>query len=80
VCTVTGTISGHTTPVLRDTLTKARRDDNTHLVIGLSTVTSMDATGLYVLFEALGNITAAVTWQSSSTLIPQPSMNCTSLL
>lgn len=54
VCTVTGKISGHTTPVLRDARTEARRDDSAHLVIDLSAVMSMDATGLYVLFEALG--------------------------
>ena len=53
VCTVTGTISADTSPVLRDALTQARRDDNAHLVIDLSAVTSMDATGLYALFEAL---------------------------
>jgi anti-anti-sigma factor len=53
VCTVTGKISGNTTPVLRDALTRARRDDNVHLVIDLSAVTSMDATGLYVFFEVL---------------------------
>ncbi len=53
VCTVTGKISGDTTPVLREALTQARRDDNAHLIIDLSAVTSMDATGLYALFEAL---------------------------
>ncbi len=53
VCTVTGKLSGDTTPVLRDALTEARRDDNAHLVIDLSAVTSMDPTGLYALFEAL---------------------------
>ncbi len=53
VCTVTGKISRDTTSLLRDALTQARRDDNAHLVIDLSAVTSMDATGLYVLFEAL---------------------------
>ena len=51
---MTGKISGDTAPVLRDALTAARRDDNAHLVIDLSAVTSMDATGLYALFEALG--------------------------
>ncbi|MDQ4093464.1 MAG: STAS domain-containing protein [Actinomycetota bacterium] len=51
---MTGTISG-TAPVLRDALIRARRDDNPHLVIDLSAVTSMNATGLYVLFEALKN-------------------------
>jgi anti-anti-sigma factor len=53
VCTVTGKISGDATPVLREALTDARRDDNAHLVIDLSAVTSMDAIGLYALFEAL---------------------------
>jgi anti-anti-sigma factor len=51
---VTGKISAATSPVLGDALTQARRDDNAHLVIDLSAVTSMDATGLYALFEALG--------------------------
>jgi anti-anti-sigma factor len=50
---VTGKISGDATPVLREALTDARRDDNAHLVIDLSAVTSMDAIGLYALFEAL---------------------------
>jgi anti-anti-sigma factor len=50
---VTGKISGDTSPVLRDALTQARCNDNAHLVIDLSAVTSMDATGLYALFEAL---------------------------
>ena len=53
VGTVTGKISGDTSPVLRDALTQARCNDNAHLVIDLSAVTSMDATGLYALFEAL---------------------------
>jgi anti-anti-sigma factor len=53
VCTVIGKISGDVTPVLRAALTDARRDDNAHLVIDLSAVTSMDAIGLYVFFEAL---------------------------
>ncbi len=53
VCTVTGTINADTTPVLRNALAQAHRDDNAHLVIDLSAVTSMDATGLYTLFETL---------------------------
>lgn len=53
VCTVTGKISGDTAPVLRDALIQAHRDDNAHLVIDLSAVKSMDATGLYTFFEAL---------------------------
>jgi anti-anti-sigma factor len=53
VCTVAGKISADTSLVLREVLAQACRGDNTHLVIDLSTVTSMDATGLYVLFETL---------------------------
>ena len=54
VCTVTGTLDTGTTPVLRDALVEARRDDNTHLIIDLSTLTSMDtdSAGLYTLLEA----------------------------
>ncbi len=54
VCTVTGRLNTDTTPVLRDALVEARRDDNTHLVIDLSTLTSMDmdSAGLYTLLEA----------------------------
>ena len=53
VCTVTGTMNPDTVAVLNDALAGARRDDHSHLVIDLSAVTSMDATGLYTLFEAL---------------------------
>jgi anti-sigma B factor antagonist len=52
VCTVTGQINRDTAPVLRDALVAARRDDNAHLVIDLSAVTSMDSAGLYTLLEA----------------------------
>jgi anti-anti-sigma regulatory factor len=54
VCTVTGKLGTGTTPVLRDALVEARRDDNTHLIIDLSTLTSMDtdSVGLYTLLEA----------------------------
>ncbi|MDQ4093901.1 MAG: STAS domain-containing protein [Actinomycetota bacterium] len=54
VCTVTGTLNTDTAPVLRDALVEARRDDNAHLVIDLSTITSMDmdSAGLYTLLEA----------------------------
>ncbi len=54
VCTVTGKLNTDTTPVLRNALIEARRDDNTHLVIDLSTITSMDmdSAGLYTLLEA----------------------------
>ena len=53
VCTIIGKIDMDTTPVLRDVLAEARGDDNAHLVIDLSAVSSMDTTGLYVLFKAL---------------------------
>ena len=52
VCTVTGFIAADTTAILRDALAKACGDDNAHLVINLSTVTSMDSAGLYALLEA----------------------------
>ncbi|MCA1694726.1 MAG: STAS domain-containing protein, partial [Actinobacteria bacterium] len=54
VCTVTGTLNTATTPVLRDALVEAQRDDNAHLVIDLSTIMSMDvdAAGLHTLLEA----------------------------
>ncbi|MDT7594666.1 MAG: hypothetical protein QOJ06_212 [Pseudonocardiales bacterium] len=54
VCTVTGELGTGTTSVLRDALVEARRDDNTHLIIDLSTITSMDtdSAGLHTLLEA----------------------------
>ena len=54
VCTVSGTLNADTTPALRDALVEARRDDNAHLVIDLSTIASMDmdSAGLYTLLEA----------------------------
>lgn len=54
VCTVTGTLHMGTTPVLREALVEAQRDDNAHLVIDLSTIISMDvnAASLYTLLEA----------------------------
>ncbi len=52
VCTVTGTVDWNTTPLVRNALTEARQDDNIHLVIDLSAVTSMDAAGPYTLLEA----------------------------
>ncbi|HEY3896775.1 MAG TPA: STAS domain-containing protein [Pseudonocardiaceae bacterium] len=52
VCTVTGLIDADTKAILRDALAKACGDDNAHLVINLSPVTSMDSTGLYALLEA----------------------------
>jgi hypothetical protein len=36
LCTVTGAVNWNTTPLVRDALTEARRDDNVHLVIDLS--------------------------------------------
>jgi anti-anti-sigma factor len=52
VCTVTGTINKNTMPILRDALTEARRDNNAHLVIDLSAVTSINSAGLHTLLEA----------------------------
>jgi anti-anti-sigma factor len=52
VCTVTGTVNWNTTSLMRDALTTARQNDNAHLVIDLSAVTSMDAAGPYTLLEA----------------------------
>ncbi len=78
VCTAVGKIDMDTTPVLRDALTEARGDDNAHLVIDLSAVTSMDSAGLYVLFEALhkhniggGGHLAAVIDTNSRRAIPE---------
>ncbi len=54
VCTVTGTLHIDTTPVLREALVDAQRDDNAHLIIDLSTIISMDvnADSLYTLLQA----------------------------
>lgn len=52
VCTVAGAVDWNTTPLLSRALSKARRDDNAHLVIDLSAVTSMDSAGPYTLLEA----------------------------
>jgi anti-anti-sigma factor len=52
VCTGAGAVDWNTTPLVRDALTEARRDDNVHLVIDLSAVTSMDSAGPYTLLEA----------------------------
>jgi anti-anti-sigma regulatory factor len=38
--------------ILRNALAEGRQDDNAHLVIDLSTVTSLDPVGLYTLLEA----------------------------
>lgn len=51
-CTVTGAVTWNTRPLLSNALTQARHDDNTHLVIDLSAVTSMDSAGPYTLLEA----------------------------
>ncbi len=55
VCTVIGTVNSDTTPILREALTKVRQDHSVHLVIDLSTVTSLDSSGLYALLEARHN-------------------------
>lgn len=52
VCTVTGVVDWNTRPVVKNALTQARQDDNAHLVIDLSAVTSMDAACPYTLLEA----------------------------
>ena len=79
VCTVTGKLDKGTTPVLRDALAEARRDDNAHLVIDLSTIISMDvdAVSLYTLLEARythdisGNGLMAVVVDSNSQAISE---------
>lgn len=77
VCTVTGEIDTDTASVLQDTLIKAARDDNAHLVIDLSAITFMDSAGLYALFMARhkhnigGNGYLAVVIDSNSQAIPQ---------
>jgi anti-anti-sigma regulatory factor len=52
VCTITGAVTWNTRPLLSNALTQARHDNNTHLVIDLSAVTSMDSAGPYTLLEA----------------------------
>lgn len=52
MCTVTGVVDWNTRPVVKNALTQARQDDNAHLVIDLSAVTSMDAACPYTLLEA----------------------------
>ena len=52
VCSVTGAVDWNARPVLTKALTDARQDDNAHLVIDLSAVTSMDSAGPYTLLEA----------------------------
>jgi anti-anti-sigma factor len=52
VCTVTGTVDWTTRAVVKNALTQARQDDNEHLVVDLSAVTSMDSACPYTLLEA----------------------------
>lgn len=52
VCTIAGIVNPDTMRVVQDALNEARLDGNAHLVIDLSTVTSMDAAGPYILLEA----------------------------
>ena len=52
VCAVTGELDLGTTPALRDVLDLAVCDENRHLVIDLSAVTSLDSTALHALFAA----------------------------
>jgi ABC-type transporter Mla MlaB component len=63
VCTIIGKIDMDTTPVLRDAVAEARGDDNAHLVIKSSAVSSMDSTGLYVLFDTNTTSAAVVIYQ-----------------
>jgi anti-anti-sigma regulatory factor len=52
VCTVTGAVNWNTRALLSNALTHARHDNNTHLIIDLSAVTTMDSAGPYTLLEA----------------------------
>ena len=47
-----GTVDWNTRPLVENALTQARQDDNAHLIIDLSAVTSMDSAGPYTLLEA----------------------------
>ena len=77
VCTVTGAVNPDTTPILRKALAEGRQDDNAHLVIDLSTVTSLDSSGLHTLLEARhkhrlnGGGHLAVVVDANSQAIPQ---------
>lgn len=77
VCIATGKNDMDTTPFLRDALTEARGDNNAHLVVDLSAVTSMDLAGLYALFESLrkhnigGGRLATVVDSNSRRVIPE---------
>jgi anti-anti-sigma regulatory factor len=52
VCTLRGTINPTTTFILESALLTAQREANTHLIIDLSAVTSIDLAGLSALLEA----------------------------
>ena len=52
VCTVTGAVDWNTTSLVRRALSEARQDDNVHLVIDLSAVTSMDSACLLYTSDA----------------------------
>ena len=52
VCTVVGAVDWKTRTPLRNALVEAGHDENVHLVIDLSAVTSMDSAGPYTLLEA----------------------------
>jgi anti-anti-sigma regulatory factor len=77
VCTVVGAVDWNTRALLRNALVDAGRDDNVHLVIDLSAVTSMDSAGPYTLLEARfkhglsGRGHLAVVADSNSSAIPE---------
>jgi anti-anti-sigma regulatory factor len=77
VCTVTGAVTWTTRPLLSNALTQARHDDNAHLVIDLSAVTSMDSAGPYTLLEArvkhhlTGGAQIVIITNSNSSAIPE---------
>lgn len=52
VCTVTGALDTSSTLALRQTLRDAAHTANPHLVIDLTALTVLDATGLHALFAA----------------------------
>lgn len=55
LCTVTTATHPGPGLTLGEALTTARRDHNAHLVIDLSTITSLNSTGLFLLLEASHN-------------------------
>jgi anti-anti-sigma factor len=77
VCTVVGAVDWNTRTLLRNALAEAGQDDNVHLVIDLSAVTSMDSAGPYTLLEARfkhglrGRGHLAVVADPRSTAIPE---------